>query len=195
MKRISDLTPAEVRKFHFALEDRFKVRFVNSGFLKWWANRLFNKLAAQFKTSVPNWAEIEKLRPCCAGKYLLLPYELGCDKVPTEQQIYTAIHETVHAVLIREFKGTIFQWYEEYFKRGEFRALEEAPAKADVAEVQYWERGIYSIGGLDGYCWTEAQKRLLKTTFDNHMNNVEDYGRGTFFGKVSRAAVKILKGF
>lgn len=187
---LNNMSAKQVTDFHRDLSARFGVKFVDPAS---WVYRLFSLLLHRiFKKHASE--IVASVRPCCFGKYVLLPWRVGDKEVIYRRQILTAIHECEHAIRIQKYPGSTANWYKEYFIRDGFRALEEGAAHATVAEVWYWASGDYLDLTLDGYfCLPNAQKSA-RVAYDNRRRQCLRKGRGSATSTVSAFAIKWLKG-
>lgn len=189
---IDDLSQSDIKKFHSELGKKTGVRFVNSGPIAALAKRYFDKLVNSYSPfDVPD--EIVKLMPCTVWRICLLPYAPGCASVSNLVQICTAVHEAMHGVRIKKYRGTVTEWYGNYFSKSHFRALEESSAWESVADVMYWSIGRFFTLKIDEYL-VGNDKKLANASYNARISQLMKSGRGSTFDEVSTAAVNILIG-
>jgi hypothetical protein len=187
----------QIVRFHSELESRFGVRFVNSGIFASIAKLFFWRLKHKLPKQLQNEERFDDLfdlmRPCAVGRLVLLRWTPGCKGTDYAYQLRVAIHEVVHCIRIRQYKGSPMEWYNRYFTEPNFRALEEASAQEDVAEVWYWLTRQVRELNLGGYLLTEVAHRIAHSSYETRMREMTNRGPGTTFGIVSSASKGILQ--
>ena len=187
--KIQDLTSRQLKVFHNRMARELGVRFYSSGLLAWAMRKLYDRFIARY---LPLPDELFELRPFTVKNRIFLTCPPGSDKLTPLEQVQTAVHECTHALRIRDYPGTVANWYGNYFTDDDFRALEETSAKEAKGEFRYWLYGNYPRLNLEGYLCRAEAEALASVAYEKHMNLVKRGGRGTTVHRASQVAKAIL---
>jgi hypothetical protein len=145
-------------------------------YLKYVLNRYLKKYSA-LVSIMP-----QQFEPKILKNMVILNYNIGDSKVGWKKQLCIAVHEGEHALQMRDFVskgGKIADWYLQYFRDREFRAVQEGGAIATEAELVYALSGkIPSLPSLEGYYVGPDGKRLSNRTYQKRIDRINELGKG-----------------
>lgn len=193
MKRITDMTPVDLVRFHGLMARELGVKFVGDpGFLQRLVKMIYDRLMKRVSIGVPE--KLFRLRPMCFKNIIFLPWIPGQKGISPLEQICVAIHEATHALRIRRYPSRASRWYGEYFTKGAFRALEENSAQSAEAEFRYWYDGVLPDLHLADYALSDKQIKFSAKDYElQTIRRCKKFGRGYTAHRASRIAIQILK--
>jgi hypothetical protein len=160
-------------------------------YLKYVLNRYLKKYSALVPL-IP-----QQFEPKILKNIVILNYNIGDSKVGWKKQLRIAVHEGEHALQMRDFVskgGRIADWYLQYFRDREFRAIQEGGAIATEAELEYALSGkIPFLPSLEGYYVGPAGQKLSDQTYQKRIDRIKELGKGASTSAVSMRALKILR--
>jgi hypothetical protein len=160
-------------------------------YLKYVLNRYLKKYSALVPL-IP-----QQFEPKILKNIVILNYNIGDSKVGWKKQLRIAVHEGEHALQMRDFVykgGRIADWYLQYFRDREFRAIQEGDAIATEAELEYALSGkIPFLPSLEGYYVGPAGQKLSDQTYQKRIDRIKELGKGASTSAVSMRALKILR--
>jgi hypothetical protein len=160
-------------------------------YLKYVLNRYLKKYSA-LVSIMP-----QQFEPKILKNMVILNYNIGDSKVGWKKQLCIAVHEGEHALQMRDFVskgGKIADWYLQYFRDREFRAVQEGGAIATEAELVYALSGkIPSLPSLEGYYVGPDGKRLSNRTYQKRIDRINELGKGGSTTAASMRALRILR--
>lgn len=184
------ITKQQLMRLYDEMNDVFGVRYVDG---TGWVDTVIRWVYKRVMRKCPDELPIH-VRPCCLGRYVLLPWELGDSSVDYWRQARVLVHEVEHSRRIKLYPGSVFGWYREYFTRPEFRALEETIARCTVADFVYGVSGkLPSSINLDGYVLPQIEIDRAEARFQTHLKHLEKFGPGATMSPVARVALEVLR--
>jgi hypothetical protein len=174
------------------------IRFVEKkhwGIFNTYLRYVLNRYLKKYSVLVPNLSEV--CRPKILKNIVILDYNIGDSEVGWKKQLSVAVHEGEHALHMRDFiskGGRIADWYLQYFRDREFRAVQEGGAIATEAELEYALSGkIPSLPSLEEYLVGDAGQKLSDQTYQKRIDRIKELGKGASTSASSMRALKILR--
>jgi hypothetical protein len=190
---VNQVTPKQMRWLHKQMANKFGVKIYHDSrkltarIARWF----YNRLMARYLKTVPK--EMARLRPCCIGDIIFLPWQSGDESIRNLKQISTLVHELVHSTRIFDAPGGTKRWYSQYFLDDRFRALEETTAIQASADLGYWYTGTYRELSLKSYYCGPTAERIAYSDYDRQRKVTKSKGRGSTFCSVCAQAIKLLQ--
>jgi hypothetical protein len=185
-------------EFHEKYAKDTGIKFVEErhwGIFNTYLRYVLNKYLKKYSVLVLNLSEA--CRPKILKNIVILNYNIGDSKVGWKKQLSVAVHEGEHAIQMRDFVskgGKIANWYLQYFKDREFRAVQEGSAIATEAELEYALSGkIPSLPSLEEYYVGDAGQKLSNQTYQKRIDRIKVLGKGGSTTAASMRALQILR--
>jgi hypothetical protein len=185
-------------EFHEKYAKDMGIKFIEErhwGIFNTYLRYVLNKYLKKYSVLVPNLSEV--CRPKILKNIVILNYNIGDSKVGWKKQLCIAVHEAEHALQMRDFVskgGRIADWYLQYFRDREFRAIQEGNAIATEAEVEYVLSGkIPSLPNLEDYYVGSEGQKLSNRTYQKRIDRIKELGKGGTTTPASMRALQILR--
>jgi hypothetical protein len=188
----------QLTEFHGKYAKDMGIKFIEErhwGIFNTYLRYVLNRYLKEYSVLVPNLSEA--CRPKILKNIVILNYNIGDSKVGWKKQLSVAVHEGEHAIQMRDFVskgGKIANWYLQYFRDREFRAVQEGSAIATEAELEYALSGkIPSLPSLEEYYVGDAGQKLSNQTYQKRINRIKELGKGGATTAASMRALRILR--
>ena len=185
-------------EFHEKYAKDMGIKFVEErhwGIFNTYLRYVLNKYLKKYSALVPLMSQ--QFEPKILKNIVILDYNIGDSKVGWKKQLFVAVHEGEHAIQMRDFVskgGRIADWYLQYFRDREFRAIQEGNAIATEAELEYALSGkIPSLPSLEGYCVGPEGQKLSNQTYQKRIDRIKVLGKGGSTTATSMRALRILR--
>jgi hypothetical protein len=185
-------------EFHEKYAKDTGIKFIEErhwGIFNTYLRYVLNRYLKKYSVLVPNLSEV--CRPKILKNIVILDYNIGDSKVGWKKQLCVAVHEGEHALQMRDFVskgGRIADWYLQYFRDREFRAIQEGNAIATEAEVEYVLSGkIPSLPNLEDYYVGSEGQKLSNRTYQKRIDRIKELGKGGTTTPASMRALQILR--
>ena len=185
-------------EFHEKYAKDMGIKFIEErhwGIFNTYLRYVLNRYLKKYSVLVPNLSEV--CRPKILKNIVILDYNIGDSKVGWKKQLCVAVHEGEHALQMRDFVskgGRIVDWYLQYFRDREFRAIQEGDAIATEAEVEYVLSGkIPYLPDLEEYYVGSEGQKLSNRTYQKRIDRIKELGRGGTTTPASMRALQILR--
>ena len=188
----------QLMEFHEKYAKDMGIKFIEErhwGIFNTYLRYVLNKYLKKYSALVPNLSEV--CRPKILKNIVILNYNIGDSKVGWKKQLCIAVHEAEHVLQMRDFVskgGRIADWYLQYFRDREFRAIQEGNAIATEAEVEYVLSGkIPSLPSLEDYYVGSEGQKLSNRTYQKRIDRIKELGKGGTTTPASMRALQILR--
>jgi hypothetical protein len=185
-------------EFHEKYAKDMGIKFIEErhwGIFNTYLRYVLNRYLKKYSVLVPNLSEV--CRPKILKNIVILDYNIGDSKVGWKKQLCVAVHEGEHVLQMRDFVskgGRIADWYLQYFRDREFRAIQEGNAIATEAEVEYVLSGkIPAWPNLEDYYVGSEGQKLSNRTYQKRIDRIKELGKGGTTSPASMRALQILR--
>jgi hypothetical protein len=184
-------------EFHEKYAKDMGIKFIEEkhwGVFNTYLRYVLNRYLKKYSTLVPLMPQ--QFEPKILKNIVILNYNIGDSKVGWKKQLCIAVHEGEHALQMRDFVskgGKIADWYLQYFRDREFRAVQEGGAIATEVELEYaLTDKIPSLPSLKGYYVGDAGQKLSNQTYQKRIDRIKELGKGGATTAASMRALRIL---
>jgi hypothetical protein len=187
------LSKQQLIKFHILMGKELGIKYVGDpGLIQRLFKRLFDRVLGKYSYFLPS--SIKTVRPMCFKNIIYLPYVPGLAALTAKEQIRIAVHEATHALRIRNYPGSVANWYGEYFTNDHFRGFQEASAIQASSEVNYFLTGETLELDLKDYFLRNPTLALITIDYNRQTKQLKERGREGALHIAAITAIKILKG-